>query len=65
MDCIRIYNKLDEFKHNPQADPMLWSILHGAMLNCKTLTVTMDETPHITLNLFRGKEYERVRSDHE
>ena len=43
MDCIRIYQKLNELKENPDSYPILWTPLHIATFNLKEMTVAMND----------------------
>ena len=61
LDCIRIYDKLNELKEDPWEDPWLWSPIQLAQFNIKDMTVIMDNKSSETLFLVRGKTYERPR----
>ena len=58
MDCIRIYQKLNELKENPDSYPILWTPLHIATFNLKEMTVAMNDQ---VFKLVRGKSYQRPR----
>ena len=57
MDCIRIFDKLDELKKNPDNAPTLWSPIHYCNIDIKAMTVVMDSKPEKVLELVRGKTY--------
>ncbi len=61
MDCIRIFDKLDLLKKEPDNAPTLWSPIHYSNMNIKAMTVVMDSKPDQVLKLVRGKTYQRPR----
>lgn len=61
MDCIRIFEKLEELKTEPENEPTLWSPLHLAKINPKEKTVVFESKPDQILKLIKGKNYERPR----
>ena len=63
MDCIRIYQKLEELKEKPDDSHTLWSPFHLCTINVKEMTVVLDNKPGQTLSLVRGKTYERPREE--
>ena len=63
IDCIRIYQKINELKEKPKDDPKLWSHLHIGTFDVKTMTVVMDGKLNDTLYLVAGQTYERPRGN--
>lgn len=63
MDCIRIFQKFEELKQNPEVDPILMSLLHNAKFNLKDFTIVKINDPAQTLELVKGKTYERPRGE--
>ena len=63
MDCIRIFDKLEELKKEPDADPILMTLLHLAKINLKDMTVVMDNNTSQIHSLVKGETYERPRGE--
>ena len=57
MDCIRIFDKLNELKKEPDKVSTLWSPIHYCNIDIKNMTVVMDSKPNQVLKLVRGKTY--------